>query len=103
MARGYQGDAELLDIIYSRDYRGCVTAPVTLLGAAIFDYTIRCHAPSAVLNAGLMRCRISVTRQRQVATLRRCRILSHSLPAASRLQAWSPAGPPIAAGQRRYR
>ena len=46
MSRGYQGDAELLDIIYSGDHRS--SAPVTALGAAIFGYTIQCQAPSAV-------------------------------------------------------
>lgn len=48
MSRGYQGDAELLDIIYSEDYRGCPLPPVTSLGDAIFGYTIRCQAPAAV-------------------------------------------------------
>ena len=48
MSRGYQGDAELLDIIYAGDYRGCQMPPVTPLGAAIFRYTIGCQAPSAV-------------------------------------------------------
>lgn len=44
MSRGYQGDAELLDIIYSGRWQGDVSP----LGASIFDYTIRCQAPSAV-------------------------------------------------------
>lgn len=45
MSRGYQGDAELLDIIYSGRWNGDDVSP---LGAAIFGYTIRCQAPSAV-------------------------------------------------------
>lgn len=48
MSRGYQGDAELLDIIYSGDYRPFSASPVTQLGASIFSYTIACKAPSAV-------------------------------------------------------
>jgi extracellular factor (EF) 3-hydroxypalmitic acid methyl ester biosynthesis protein len=45
--RGYAGDAELLDIIYRRDWRG-VEQPPTRLGQGIFDFTIGCRAPSAV-------------------------------------------------------
>lgn len=45
--RGYAGDAELLDIIYRRDWRG-VAEPPTERGQAIFDFTIGCRAPSAV-------------------------------------------------------
>ncbi len=45
--RGYAGDAELLDIIYRRDWRG-VAEPPTPVGQAIFDFTIGCRAPSAV-------------------------------------------------------
>jgi extracellular factor (EF) 3-hydroxypalmitic acid methyl ester biosynthesis protein len=48
MSRGYQGDAELLDIIYDRDYRKVWKLPVTPLGDAIFRYTIDCQAPTAV-------------------------------------------------------
>ena len=48
MSRGYQGDAELLDIIYSEDYRPFVSETVTRLGESIFGYTIRCKAPEAV-------------------------------------------------------
>jgi extracellular factor (EF) 3-hydroxypalmitic acid methyl ester biosynthesis protein len=48
MSRGYQGDAELLDIIYTRDYRPFRSEPVTALGDAIFRHTIQCQAPSAV-------------------------------------------------------
>lgn len=48
MSRGYQGDAELLDIIYAGDYRPFCSAPVTPLGEAIFQHTIQCQAPSAV-------------------------------------------------------
>ncbi|HWI20831.1 MAG TPA: class I SAM-dependent methyltransferase [Vicinamibacterales bacterium] len=48
MSRGYQGDAELLDIIYDRDYRRCWPQPVTAFGDAIFRYTINCQAPEAV-------------------------------------------------------
>lgn len=44
MARGYQGDAELLDIIYNGRYAGDASP----LGASIFNYTIRCQAPAAV-------------------------------------------------------
>ena len=46
--RGYQGDADLLDIIYARDYKGIWQEQVTPLGQAIFDHTICCKAPSAV-------------------------------------------------------
>lgn len=45
---GYQGDAELLDMIYARDWRGIYPRPVSQLGQHIFDYTITCKAPSAV-------------------------------------------------------
>ncbi|MGE0864165.1 MAG: class I SAM-dependent methyltransferase [Vicinamibacterales bacterium] len=48
MSRGYQGDAELLDIIYAGDYRPYRATPVTPVGDAIFRYTIACQAPSAV-------------------------------------------------------
>jgi SAM-dependent methyltransferase len=48
MSRGYQGDAELLDIIYDRDYRKQWRVPVTPLGRAIFEHTIDCQAPAAV-------------------------------------------------------
>lgn len=48
MSRGYQGDAELLDIIYDGDYRPFSALPVTPLGEQIFSYTIACKAPSAV-------------------------------------------------------
>ena len=46
--RGYQGDAELLDMIYTGDYRPFCSVPVTQLGDAIFRYTIQCKAPKAV-------------------------------------------------------
>ena len=46
--RGYQGDAELLDMIYTGDYRPLCSVPVTELGDAIFRYTIQCKAPKAV-------------------------------------------------------
>jgi extracellular factor (EF) 3-hydroxypalmitic acid methyl ester biosynthesis protein len=45
--RGYAGDAELLDIIYRRDWRGVEMTP-TRVGQAIFNFTICCRAPSAV-------------------------------------------------------
>ncbi|HWA26652.1 MAG TPA: class I SAM-dependent methyltransferase [Lacunisphaera sp.] len=45
--RGYAGDAELLDIIYARDWRG-ITPPPTAVGQAIFAHTIHCKAPTAV-------------------------------------------------------
>lgn len=48
MSRGYQGDAELLDIIYGGDYKGFSADPVSALGAAVFSHTIRCQAPTAV-------------------------------------------------------
>lgn len=48
MSRGYQGDAELLDIIYNGDYRPFADVPATPLGDQIFSYTIACKAPSAV-------------------------------------------------------
>jgi len=46
--RGYQGDGELLDIIYERDWRTICDRHVTTLGEAIFSYTINCKAPAAV-------------------------------------------------------
>ncbi len=46
--RGYQGDAELLDIIYRKDWRGLCGRPVSPLGEAIFRHTIQCKAPQAV-------------------------------------------------------
>ena len=46
--RGYQGDAELLDIIYNKDWRGIRNDPVTELGQTIFDFTVSCKAPAAV-------------------------------------------------------
>lgn len=45
--RGYAGDAELLDIIYRRDWLGVAPMP-TARGQAIFNFTIGCRAPSAV-------------------------------------------------------
>jgi SAM-dependent methyltransferase len=45
--RGYAGDAELLDIIYRRDWIGVAPTP-TATGQAIFNFTIGCRAPSAV-------------------------------------------------------
>jgi SAM-dependent methyltransferase len=48
MSRGYQGDAELLDIIYDRDYHKVWRMPVSPAGDAIFRYTIDCQAPAAV-------------------------------------------------------
>lgn len=45
--RGYAGDAELLDIIYRRDWLGVAPRP-TARGQAIFNFTIGCRAPSAV-------------------------------------------------------
>lgn len=45
--RGYAGDAELLDIIYRRDWIGVAPQPSTT-GQAIFNFTIGCRAPSAV-------------------------------------------------------
>lgn len=46
--RGYAGDAELLDIIYTRDWRGICPDCVSPLGEMIFRHTIECQAPSAV-------------------------------------------------------
>lgn len=46
--RGYPGDAELLDIIYARDWRGAYNEAPTPTGAAIFRHTIDCVAPAAV-------------------------------------------------------
>ncbi len=48
MSRGYQGDAELLDIIYNEDYRRFPALSATPIGERIFGYTIACKAPSAV-------------------------------------------------------
>ena len=45
--RGYAGDAELLDIIYRRDWRG-LASPPSAVGQAVFDHTINCRAPAAV-------------------------------------------------------
>jgi extracellular factor (EF) 3-hydroxypalmitic acid methyl ester biosynthesis protein len=46
--RGYQGDAELLDMIYRKDWAGICKEPVSELGRGIFRHTIECVAPSAV-------------------------------------------------------
>ena len=46
--RGYSGDAELLDIIYQRDWRPFFNRQVSSLGASIFEHTIVCKAPAAV-------------------------------------------------------
>ena len=46
--RGYQGDAELLDIIYDYDYHPHWQHPVSELGKALFAHTIQGNAPSAV-------------------------------------------------------
>lgn len=46
--RGYQGDAELLDIIYRREWREIYDRHVSRLGEAIFRYTIAYRTPSAV-------------------------------------------------------
>lgn len=45
--RGYPGDPELLDIIYTRDWRGLMPEP-TELGQAVFAHTIDRRVPSAV-------------------------------------------------------
>lgn len=45
--RGYAGDAALIDMIYSRDWRGVTPAP-TVAGQAIFEHVISCPAPAAV-------------------------------------------------------
>ncbi len=45
--RGYAGDAELLDIIYRRDWLGVADVP-TPVGQAILNFTIGCRAPAAV-------------------------------------------------------
>jgi len=46
--RGYQGDAELIDIIYSMNYKQYTNINATTLGDKIFRHTILCKAPSAV-------------------------------------------------------
>lgn len=46
--RGYQGDAELLDMIYARSWNGIVTSPVSQLGKRVFSYTVERCAPAAV-------------------------------------------------------
>lgn len=46
--RGYQGDAELLDIIYEKSWHGIIEKNISKVGQAIFDYTINCSAPEAV-------------------------------------------------------
>jgi SAM-dependent methyltransferase len=46
--RGYQGDAELLDVIYSKSYIPISITPVSPLGKSIFAHTIECQAPGAV-------------------------------------------------------
>lgn len=45
--RGYQGDAELLDIIFHRDWRGHYDRQVSSFGRAIFGHTIDCKFSSA--------------------------------------------------------
>lgn len=45
--RGYPGDAELLDFIYSGDYQPFVPE-ITALGARVFPFIINREAPSAV-------------------------------------------------------
>lgn len=47
-ARGYQGRAEFLDIIYDRDFRAHWRIPVTPLGQAIFAHTIDSQAAAAL-------------------------------------------------------
>jgi hypothetical protein len=46
--RGYQGDAQLLDVIYNKDYSEVWQHAVTPLGKSIFSYTIECNAPESV-------------------------------------------------------
>lgn len=46
--RGYPGDAGLLDIIYSRDWREDGSGQPTPRGLELFRHTIECQAPAAV-------------------------------------------------------
>ena len=46
--RGYPGDAELLDLIYARDWRAGGAGPPTALGEVIFRHTVDCQAMAAV-------------------------------------------------------
>ena len=46
--RGYQGDAELLDLIYSRDPASVGIQNVSAIGRAIFSFTVEGKAPAAV-------------------------------------------------------
>jgi len=70
---GYQGDADLLDIIYRQDWAGIYHKPVSLLGRRIFDYTIACKAPSAVRTRRDM---LAGTIERVCERVRRPHILS---------------------------
>ena len=45
--RGYQGDAELLDLIYSRDPATVGIRDVSAIGREIFSFTIEGKAPAA--------------------------------------------------------
>ena len=46
--RNYQGDAQLLDAIYRKDYTEIATGEISDTGKNIFSYTIECKAPAAV-------------------------------------------------------
>ncbi len=46
--RNYQGDAQLLDAIYRKDYSEIATDEISPIGKEIFSYTIECKAPAAV-------------------------------------------------------
>lgn len=60
--RGYQGDAELLDMIYARSWNGIVTSPVSQLGERVFSYTVERCAPAAVrYRCGLLASEIDRT------------------------------------------
>ncbi|ULA63383.1 MAG: Class I SAM-dependent methyltransferase [Nitrospira sp.] len=60
--RGYQGDAELLDMIYERSWNGIVTSPVSQLGERVFSYTVERCAPAAVRSrCGLLASEIDRT------------------------------------------
>lgn len=60
--RGYQGDAELLDLIYSKNPLSIGMDAPTGLGEKLFAHTIECGAPVAVRN----RRKLLVTKMKEI-------------------------------------